>query len=120
MKITPDMAKNIRLSLGLTYADLSKKAGVSPNTIKGYESGTINTKPEIIAKISNALGIKTPRMRKVYMEVTQDDLSLPVAIADSADELAEILKLAPCSIMSSISRNKNSPWPKFIVVEILE
>lgn len=120
MKFTPEKARELRLKKGLSYAKLGRMSGVDPCTIKKFECGNCNPKRKTIYKIAKALGVRIPVVRKVYMEVTQDKLSLPLAIADSADELARITKLAPCTILSSISRHKNSPYPKFIVVEISE
>ena len=45
-------------------------------------------------------------MRVVYMEVTQDEYELPVAIADSAGQLAEMRGTTKATIFSLISHEK--------------
>lgn len=43
----------------------------------------------------------------VYMEVTRDEYELPVAVADSAKELAQIVGKNRGSILSQISHEKS-------------
>ena len=47
-----------------------------------------------------------PQVRKVYMQVTKDALSLQTAIADSAAELARITGVPENTILTSASRAK--------------
>lgn len=42
----------------------------------------------------------------LYMEVTQDEYELPVAVASSVDQLSRLRGVAKSSIFSSISREK--------------
>lgn len=59
-------------------------------------------------------------MAKVYMYISQDKYQLPLAVASSSHELADILGVSQVAISSYIchsKRNKNKP-PKFIVVEV--
>ena len=60
--------------------------------------------------------------RKIYMAVTRDALSLPLAVADSAKELAELRGAKRESILSAISRWKKGTIkrPGYIVVEVEE
>lgn len=56
----------------------------------------------------------------VYMKVTRDKYELPVAVADSATELARILDVNRKSIISAISREKvgKTKWSAYKRVEI--
>ena len=47
-----------------------------------------------------------PQVRKVYMQVTKDALSLPTAIADSAAELARITGAPENTILTAATRAK--------------
>lgn len=60
--------------------------------------------------------------RKIYMAVTKDALSLPLAVADSAAELAELRGVQVETIRSLISRGRtgNIKRPGYIVVEVEE
>ena len=60
--------------------------------------------------------------RKIYMAVTKDALSLPLAVADSAAELAELRGVQVETIRSVISRGRTGKIkrPGYIVVEVEE
>ena len=60
--------------------------------------------------------------RKIYMAVTKDALSLPLAVADSAAELAEMRGVKKETIRSLISRGRTGKIkrPGYIVVEVEE
>lgn len=59
---------------------------------------------------------------KVYMQVTTDKYELPLAIADTAQELAEICGTTSGSIYTSCSRRARGIYKKsrFVSVEIDE
>lgn len=59
---------------------------------------------------------------KIYMAVTKDALSLPLAVADSAAELAELRGVKKETIRSLISRGRTGKIkrPGYIVVEVEE
>ena len=59
---------------------------------------------------------------KIYMAVTKDALSLPLAVADSAAELAELRGVQVETIRSLISRGRTGKIkrPGYIVVEVEE
>lgn len=44
----------------------------------------------------------------VYMKVTTDDLELPIAIADTAKELAEIIGVHENTVYAGVSRGRKS------------
>lgn len=60
--------------------------------------------------------------RKIYMAVTKDALSLPLAVADSAAELAELRGVKPETIRSLVSQGRTGKIkrPRYIVVEVEE
>ena len=60
--------------------------------------------------------------RKIYMAVTKDALSLPLAVADSVAELAELRGVKKETIRSLISRGRKGKIkrPGYIVVEVEE
>ena len=60
--------------------------------------------------------------RKIYMAVTKDALSLPLAVADSAAELAELRGVKKETIRSLVSRWRTGKVkrPGYIVVEVEE
>lgn len=47
-------------------------------------------------------------VRSVYMQISKDEYEFPLAIADSIQELAEIIGKSPATIGSYISRCKKS------------
>lgn len=49
-------------------------------------------------------------MIKIYMYVTPDIYELPLAVADSTQELADMLGRNEKSVRSSISKCKKSGW----------
>lgn len=48
---------------------------------------------------------------KLYIKTTMDDLELPVAVAESAKELAEMTGTTAASVLSSIS-HKHKGWDR--------
>ena len=60
--------------------------------------------------------------KKIYMAVTRDALSLPLAVADSAAELARLRGIKQGTVLCAISRWKKGvvKCPRYIVVEVEE
>ena len=46
----------------------------------------------------------------IYMKVTKDRYSLPVAVADSPKELAALCGVSPNAIYSGFSHEKKGDW----------
>ena len=46
----------------------------------------------------------------IYMKVTRDKYRLPVAVADSAKELAALCGVSPNAIYSGFSHEKRGDW----------
>lgn len=55
-------------------------------------------------------------MKKLYVKTTGDKLDLPVAVADSPRELAEMLGTTPKTVLSAIS-HKYKGWYRVDVEE---
>ena len=58
----------------------------------------------------------------VYMEITQDELQLPLFVCDYISEMESKTGLTANNILSQISKGKNGKrkFPRFISVEIKE
>lgn len=58
----------------------------------------------------------------VYMEITQDDLALPLCVCDYLDQMAEKTGLRKVNISSQIGKaiRRKQKYPRFIKVEIEE
>lgn len=55
----------------------------------------------------------------VYMAITKDKYELPIAVADSCNELARILGIKPNHISSSMSKARKKGYKsRYIKVEI--
>lgn len=63
---------------------------------------------------------KKQKMSNVWMKVSKDRLELPLAIADTAGELAKICNTSPGCIMSIVSKSKKGiiKNPGFVKIEI--
>lgn len=61
-------------------------------------------------------------MRVLYLEVTQDAYQLPMAVAESARELALMTGVKPNMVSSSASRavSRKSKCPRFIKITLDE
>lgn len=58
---------------------------------------------------------------RIYVQVTPDEYELPVAVADSPEELAEITGHTVGTIKTTISKRKNGKRKgKFLYVEVEE
>ena len=55
------------------------------------------------------------RTRPIYMEITTDEYELPLAVADTIDELARIVHRKPSTLNYSINHSKHG---RYIRVEI--
>ncbi|MBP1926736.1 hypothetical protein J2Z76_002606 [Sedimentibacter acidaminivorans] len=58
----------------------------------------------------------------IYMAVTPDKLELPLAVGNTATELAKILRIKEDTIYTGISRNYSGKTKgmKFIKIDIIE
>lgn len=57
-------------------------------------------------------------MIRIFMEVTTDEYQLPVAFAESATSLAEIVGDSPTNISSSAYRSRKGEKRKYISVDV--
>lgn len=56
--------------------------------------------------------------QKLYLAVTGDELSLPLAVCTSASELAKLQMVRESTVLSQISRYKEFKHPKYIKMEV--
>jgi hypothetical protein len=57
----------------------------------------------------------------IYMEVTQDEYELPVAIASTSTELAKLCQTTTNAIRQGLHRRKNPKrWSRFVRVDVEE
>lgn len=60
------------------------------------------------------------RADSVYIMITKDEFELPLAIAESAEELARIVGVSKIAVHSGASRNaRHGTWSRFRRVTIL-
>lgn len=55
---------------------------------------------------------------RLYLAVTGDDLSLPLAVAESMDELARMQGVKEATVRRQICMSKKYTHPKYIMVEV--
>ena len=58
--------------------------------------------------------------RKVYMEVTRDRYSLPIAVADTPTELAKMRGVKVQKVYQALKNERKTKKPRFVRVEIEE
>lgn len=59
-------------------------------------------------------------MKKLYMAVTRDELSLPLAVAEKPEELAKMRKVTKGHVMSEIAKRNRRKYPGYVKVEVDE
>lgn len=60
------------------------------------------------------------RTRPIYMEITTDEYELPLAVADTIDELARIVHRKPSTLNRSINHAKHGRYIRVVIEEDLE
>lgn len=118
-----EQIKERREELGYSLRKLAADTGFSKTTIRDLEKGTRTPRKYALERIGKALGVQfdlTGVKTKLYLEVTPDRYSLPLAVAESAEELAEICGMTKENIFSRISEGKKLEYPTYITVEVEE
>lgn len=54
----------------------------------------------------------------IYMKVSNDKYQLPIAVADTAKELAKICNTTENNIYSHISKNKKGIYKKVVYIKV--
>lgn len=88
--------RNIR---GISQEMLGNLSGINPATIKKYEYGIRNPKPDQLLKITNALGISINLFMDFDIETVSDVLSLLFKLDEQVDMKFEVEKM----IMENLS-----------------
>lgn len=82
--------RNIR---GISQEMLGNLSGINPATIKKYEYGIRNPKPDQLLKITNALGISINLFMDFDIETVSDVLSLLFKLDEQVDMKFEVEKV---------------------------
>lgn len=61
---------------------------------------------------------KATGKERLYMAVTKDRLSLPLAVAESAGELARLRGVKKRTVFSGICISRRLKYPRYIVVDV--
>ena len=74
--------KSFRVRRGMTQKQLGEASGILEATVRKYEIGQRNPKPDQIAKIAEALGVTPNALAPPNIETDADVISLILAIDD--------------------------------------
>ena len=113
----PDRFQEAVTASGLTDKEIGQRCGKNRKTILAYRHGDSTPDCLTLAKLCFILGVsaefllfgKPQKTMKICMRTTGDDLDLPVAVADSPGELAEMVGTTKECVMSSIS-HRHKGW----------
>ena len=108
-------------SRGLTAYKLSKMSGVDKRTISNLLQNNYCTTPGTLNKLAEALGLKG-KVKTLYLEVTPNNLSLPLRVCDDLIELCEAVGNNKNNIASLISKGKRGKikHPRYITVVVYD
>jgi len=107
----PERFQEAAYASGLTDQEIGDRCGKGRKTILAYRHGESTPDCLTLARLCFALGVsadfllfgKPQKTMKLYMRTTTDRLELPIAVAGSAKELAEMTGTTPACVLSSIS-----------------
>lgn len=71
--LDPEQLRTRRLLAGLTQTALAAKVGVHPISVTRYETGSMNPRPDVIARLARALGIRLDEISSVTSPDRTDD-----------------------------------------------
>ena len=74
---------------------LSSRSGINLSTIKKYETGYRNPKPEQLLKISSALGVSINAFIEFDISTVSDVISLPMRLDEQTDMIGTGEKIIP-------------------------
>ena len=89
---TGEKIKYFRNMRGISQETLGQLSGINSATIKKYEYGIRNPKPDQLLKIANALGISINIFMDFDIETVSDVLSLLFKLDDQIDMKFEAIK----------------------------
>lgn len=58
---------------------------------------------------------KKKNIKPLWLMVTKDKYQLPLAVADTAAELAQIVGVKPCTIIKNVTHRRNSRYIRIYV-----
>lgn len=56
--------------------------------------------------------------KKLYMEVTMDKYSIPLAVADTPRELAKLRGVTNTQVLTGLNKSERYRYPRFVKVEV--
>lgn len=77
--------KKYRKEQGMSQEELSSRSGINLSTIKKYETGYRNPKPEQLLKISSALGVSINAFIEFEISTVSDVISLLMRMDEQTD-----------------------------------
>ena len=113
-----DALQKRRGEMGLSVEEVSLRLGIIENTYKNWESGKTIPKSRFFERIKRVMGIDlkefTPSI--LYMAVTLDEIALPLAVADTPEELEKMMGVKVQTIFSCICNSKKHKHSKYLKV----
>lgn len=102
--------KELRVRLGLTQEQIYEKTGIAPNTLRGLEHGSMDTRPVKYQKLVEALGTTTEAIERTDQPITEDhpllgglnDQDLQIAQAYSRARTATRLRVERLLLSSDL------------------
>lgn len=84
--------KKYRKEQGMSQEELSSRSGINLSTIKKYETGYRNPKPEQLLKISSALGVSINAFIEFEISTVSDVISLLMRMDEQTDMIWTVEK----------------------------
>lgn len=116
--------RKIRKELELSLADMSYFTGIPLERMDEIDRGKAKPTEEERERIGEVLRVDLFSDEylgdKVFMKVTTDELSLPIAVANSTRELAEICGVTQANVQRGIWSSGKVKYPIYISVNIEE
>lgn len=113
-----DALRKRREEMGLSVEEISLRLGINKDTYKNWESDKTIPKPRFFKRIKNVMGIDVKEFAPptLYMAVTLDEIALPLAVADTPEELAKMMGVKVQTIFSCICNSKKHKHSKYLKV----
>ncbi|MEU1517212.1 helix-turn-helix transcriptional regulator [Streptomyces sp. NPDC005811] len=104
--------RGLRLEVGLTGAVLAQRAGVGQPTVSKVENGRMLPSPDVLGRLSSALGLDEPTTREVRellaaVEAAPDDDQVsgeasPAGVLDDAVRSASLVRSFQCVVLPAM------------------
>ncbi len=110
--------RNRRKEMGLSTEEISKRLGVIEMTYKKWEAGKTVPKRRYFERVKSVMGLDLTEFMPpaLYMAVTMDEFALPIAVADSPEELAGMMGVKEQSVRACICNSKKHKTSMYLKV----